>query len=74
MDAEDAEESQKQPGNIIIKGSGLVLHISFTFHGWNFEDINEPTNQEETESAEVNRSGDGSAVIEAMRTSEAKNP
>jgi len=74
VNSEKAEESEEQPGNIVIYLAFVETDIGVPVHSWYEEEINDPTDEKQTQGEKVEGSGDRLAVIEAMGTEETEDP
>lgn len=76
MEADQSEEGKglKNPGDGVIVRAGGVFSVCRSVHGWNQEEVDQPTDANQAEGEEPNDAGDWAAEVEAVGTGEPENP
>src|SRR5690606_29298352 len=74
MGAKDPEKSQRYPGQIEIDPAAAKALISPIIHGRNQEQVDDPADEEQPQSEEVQGAGPGFAIVETVRAHESENP
>src|SRR5690606_36613276 len=74
MNAEDAEEGQQDPGDVVIGRAGDITAVSIAVHSRDQEQVDDPADKEQAEGEEPDGAGDLATVIETVCAHEAENP
>ncbi len=74
MDAKETKKNQQNPGDIVIHPPRFKSQVRLTVHGWDQKEIDNPANQKQAESEEIDGAGDRFAVIKAVGSGETKKP
>lgn len=74
VDAEQAEEGQQQPGDIVVDVAFDEANIRLAVHLGNQEQIDDPADKQQAEGEEIDGSGDWPAVVKAVHAEKAEYP
>src|SRR5258706_3869872 len=74
MDAEDAEEGEQDPGDVVADSTRRVPQLSGALHPRDEKQVDQPADAEQPEREEPDRARDRTAEIEPVRSGEAENP
>lgn len=74
VNTEKAEEGEEQPGYIVIDLAFVEANICVPVHSRDEEEINDPTDEKQTQGEKVEGSGNRFAIIEAMGAEETEDP
>src|SRR5260221_13019844 len=74
VDAEDAEEGQQDPRDVVADRTRRVAQLCGAFHPGDEKHVDQPADAEQPEREEPDRARDRPAEIEPVRSGEAENP
>jgi hypothetical protein len=74
MYAEDAQESEQDPGDVVVRGAGYKAFPRVPRHRWDQEQVDNPADEEQAQGEEPDGAGDLFAIVEAMGPDEAEHP
>ncbi|VTR70686.1 hypothetical protein DESC_830003 [Desulfosarcina cetonica] len=74
MDAKKPQKGEQYPGDGIVDRSGPEADVGLAIHGRDQEQIHQPTDAQQAQGEEIDRPGDGFAIIKPMGPGETENP
>ena len=74
VNAEDAEEGEQDPGDVVVSGSGDEAGGGFTLHGGYQEQVDDPADEKQAQGEEPDGAGDLFAVVETMGPDKTEYP
>ena len=74
MDAEQAEEGQQQPGDIVVDVAIDEANIRLPVHLGDQEKIDDPADEQQSKGEEIDGSGDWPAVVETVHAEKTEYP
>jgi hypothetical protein len=72
--SQDTEESEQDPGHIVIISPRSELDVSLAIHGGNKKEIYDPADEQQTKGEKIDGSGHGFSVIKPVRARETEDP